>query len=101
MDVDESTDAAVLRAQSPPLMQADPWVPADPVLAVAVTVFKTSNTTVAFRAHTMPDQDGAAFNRLIKRLYPVIYPPQKPAAASGPDRPRSLWGTSDTGALSS
>ena len=97
MDVDASTDATALRARTPPLMQADPWVPADPVLAVAVTVFKAGNTTVAFRAYTMPGQDGA-FNRLIKRLYPVIYPPQKPAAAYGPDRPRSLWGTSDAGA---
>lgn len=82
MDVDAGTGVAAPRALPLPLMQADPRVLVDPVPAVAVTVFKAGTTTVAFRAHTAPGQDGAAFNCLIERLYPVIYPPQKPAALS-------------------
>ncbi|MGI4885395.1 MAG: mechanosensitive ion channel family protein [Janthinobacterium lividum] len=81
VDVDGGTDVAALRARALPIMQADPQVLADPAPTVDVVALKAGTTTVALRAHTAPGRDGAAFNRLIEQLQPVIYPPQKPAAA--------------------
>ncbi|AMJ64740.1 mechanosensitive ion channel family protein [Hymenobacter sp. PAMC 26628] len=81
VDVDAGTDVAALRARALPLLQADPQVLADPAPTVDVVALKADTTTVAFRAHTLPGQEGTAFNRLIEQLQPVIYPPQKPAAA--------------------
>ncbi len=81
VDVDAGTNIAILRARTLPVLQADPQVLTYPAPTVDVVAIKAGTTTVAFRAHTLPGQDDAAFNRLLERLQPVIYPPQKPAAA--------------------
>ncbi|TPG72283.1 mechanosensitive ion channel family protein [Hymenobacter nivis] len=80
VDVDASTDVAALRARALPVLRADPQVLAAPAPAVDVVAIKAGTTTLAFRAHTLPGQDGEASSRLLEKLQPVIFPP-KPAAA--------------------
>lgn len=84
VDVAASTDVAALRAKALPVLQADPQVLAAPAPAVDVVAIKADATTVAFRAHTLPGQDGDAINRLLEQLQPVVFPPQAPTSPPQP-----------------
>lgn len=72
MDVDGKTNLDEIRNLTVPLMLQDPRVLRDPAPAVGIVALVPGGMTVAFRAYTLPNDNGPAYGTLIEQIQSVL-----------------------------